>query len=809
MSSARLHEYSIVSHFTHGYRAREDVTTLPPGVLIEGSQNVLTNTFQRVGVRKGYTLDGAANTDDAPIGGNGTAMGTFDWVTSSGQERNMRAGFLTSAGNDGKLQFRHVKSTGEVEWLDILTGLTSVNFNFVTFFDSTQLKTVLLMVNGESNIRVWGGGAISLASGANPTGIVGLFAQPGGDTNGRVSGGKNFTVGDVLSLSGGGNNAQITVTAVTTPSSPDSQSIDTATVDSGGSNYAVNDLFSIDAGVGGGEEALCKVLTLSGSAIASFSILNPGSADYTVSSGNATTAVSGVGTGATINIGALAAGNIVSWAFASDANHGTGYSATTTYTLTGGSGTLAYIYLYSAVTGSITKSGTETWAQAGFTFQVSGTYSFVANGTTYTYDSSDFLGDTTTLYGVTPDPSSIASGDLAVQDVTTITNAGGSSGLPTTFANQLIGVLVGHIFVGSLSESYVYISNINSYTVWSPSTTFLSINNPPTAFAAQDEQLYISAGTSQWFQAKINYSADLTSAAFSINPTNTAPLQGAQSQALTTKIQNSIAFVSFEPAVQSFGPVENIFLGPQMVDFSYSIVNLMNNYDFTGGSIAYYRKFVYIAVPTEGVVLVYNMTDPKNLYWEAPQRLPIGRFSIIGGELYGHSSQVSETYKLFTGYADRVTPTSAGTPITADWVFSYENYGSRFSLKRATKMYVEGYINSETTLAAAITYEMDGCAVVKNFSLEGDDNQFVCIETASTSQGSIGKSSLGKEKLGGNDSASAVLPPKFRWFPTFSNTDFFENSISFSSTGLDNRVDILAFGLAVGESTQIPVQNYD
>ncbi len=108
LAAAKSHEYSIVSNFLHGYRNREDVTVLPPGVLIDGSHDVLTNTFQRVGKRKGYTLDGAANTDEAAIGGGGTAMGVFDWVTSLGEERNMRAGFLTNAGNDGKLQFRTV-----------------------------------------------------------------------------------------------------------------------------------------------------------------------------------------------------------------------------------------------------------------------------------------------------------------------------------------------------------------------------------------------------------------------------------------------------------------------------------------------------------------------------------------------------------------------------------------------------------------------------------------------------------------------------------------------------------------------------
>jgi len=96
---------------------------------------------------------------------------------------------------------------------------------------------------------------------------------------------------------------------------------------------------------------------------------------------------------------------------------------------------------------------------------------------------------------------------------------------------------------------------------------------------------------------------------------------------------------------------------------------------------------------------------------------------------------------------------------------------------------------------------------VKTFSLDGSDTQFVCIAQG---EASLGKESLGKIKLGGAALASINgLPPKFRWFPTFTNTDFFECSISFSVLGTDNRMELLAFGPAVSGSSEIPVQNMD
>ena len=48
LARAKALEFHLVSGFKEGYRNREDVTVLPEGVLVAGSQNVMTNTFKRV-----------------------------------------------------------------------------------------------------------------------------------------------------------------------------------------------------------------------------------------------------------------------------------------------------------------------------------------------------------------------------------------------------------------------------------------------------------------------------------------------------------------------------------------------------------------------------------------------------------------------------------------------------------------------------------------------------------------------------------------------------------------------------------------
>ncbi len=613
---SKTREFDVISSFGNGYRNREDITNLPPNTLITGSQNVLTNVSGRIGARKGYTLDGAADTSISSI------LGAYDYEVAAGGVRNVRGGFLTSAGNDGKLQFRYDDGT-TVTWYTLESSQASTNYNFTRWWDTTRVMSLMLYVNHTGAIKEWSGG-------------VGIAA--------------------------------------------------------------------------------------------------------------------------------------------------------------------------SATSNSVTISGTNTIAQNGF--YTTGTHSLWIAGVAYGY--TGISGNTFTT--VTPDPSATAVGTIVYQKPESTTNAAMSLALTT---NDLISQLNNHIYVGSLVNNIVYVSKDTDYknfTYTSPTRlpgegAILTLNAPPRALWPQEDRMYVSSGLGDWGVTQFLLSGDNTAESLTYRVLNTVPLQGSQSQALTTKIRNNILFISNEPVLTTWGRVDGVFPVPQATDISAPIVNDMNDYDFTGGSMAYFRKFVYIAAPRENTVLVYNMTDPKNPYWEAPQILPVGRFSIIGGELYGHSSQVSETYKLFTGHADRVTPDFNGFPISAKWVFSYQNYGTRFSFKKATKYYCEGYISAGATLTAHLTYELDGCKTIKTFHLDGDDSQFVCVSAAS---GPLGKMPLGKVPLGGDVAAlTNGLPPKFRWFPTFSNTDFFEVSPSFESLGVDTQVEILAFGLAASSSTQIPVQNMD
>lgn len=615
----RATEYSLVSSYKLGYRNREDVTNLPPGVLIVGSQNVGTNVSERIQIRKGYRLDGATSDVNAPI------LASFDWLTRNNGEKHLRAGFLTSAGNDGKLQYRYEDSNGTVTWRDLLTGLTTVAYNFCTYWNTTENLRECLFVNGTSNIYKWNGAITTLAS-------------------------------------------------------------------------------------------------------------------------------------ATVN--------------------------------------------------TVTKQGTDTWTDTGF--YTTGTRTIVINGVSATYTGGE---GTTTLTGVSVDFSNTGTypvGSVIHQDVITTTN-GSMTGISSTFKNGLIANLNNQIFVGSLTSSVLYISRVNSFTNFSSSTprqsgegASLILDDNLIALIPQENYMYVSAGQDLWYN--VSFELQTSTVGVTYEQVNALPLktgrqQGAYSQAFTSHIKNNLLILTNEPTIDLMGRIENYFGTPMVQNISDPIKLDMDRYDFTDGCVFYFQYVIYIAVPKEGLVLSYSLSTNS---WNSPSTLPISRFYIVDGEIYGHSYNSSESYKLDEGYADRVYDGFVGFPIQAIAKFSYQNFGTRSAYKSANGFYIEGYINANTTLNCTLTYELDGCASNKTFTVDGSDTQVVCIPP---NYGSLGKTSLGKQKLGGSMTSSIQgLPPKFRVEKTFNNTDFFECSFSFEILGIDQRFELLAFGLNSFISTQIPVK---
>lgn len=452
---------------------------------------------------------------------------------------------------------------------------------------------------------------------------------------------------------------------------------------------------------------------------------------------------------------------------------------------------------------TLTKEGTTTWAEEGF--YTTGTRKVTIDGVDYTYTGGE---NTTTLTGLTALPTFTA-GDICHQTpIVTLNSSMTSIALPS---NDLISCLLNQIYIGSFTSRDTYISNVNSYTDYSFDSPRLvgqggmvTLDATPISFIPQDNEMYMSAGKNYWyrisFETYVNTisvaDVEVTTTYQTINtiPVKTTSLQSAQSQGLTTKIKNNIAFVSCEPTFDIMGKtmvqngVQTSFLNDVTVNNISDPIKLdFDNYDFTDGHAFYHRYYTYISVPQSGVVRIYNHIKE---YWEAPQILPVSRFYITDdGSLYGHSYNGNESYKLFDGTSDN------GNPIDAVALFSFQNYGSRYDYKRFNEYYAEGYISSNTTLEAGIKYEVNGCGTYTPFYIKGTDKKNVCLISTG---GALGKFNLGKKNLAGRGkTTSDSLPPKFRWKKGTAGVDFFEVQYSFSTNDIDQQWEILAFGAEV------------
>ncbi len=792
-------EFNLIQDFHSGYRAREDVTTLPPGILVAGSQNVITNTFQRVGIRAGYTLDGQRDTtavvDSAPI------ESAFDWKRHTGNTRHMRSGFNTD-GTDGKMQYRYVAeagdkhnaitfTAGEVYWIDLMTDLTSSLFRYGDYWDNDQLMSELLMVNGTSKIWEWSGGVATLASTSNAAGSIATFNQPG----------EIDTIAGAPTAAGGGYVAGDLVNVIPINSSQ-SAVVRVGAVGGGGAVTGV----VLESGGGGYIVAAgqpTRIIGAPGSAAAGCSVdvtavFGAAGTGYVV--GDIITAAT-AGTGATFKV--LQVGNAGGAVLIQLLTPGSGYAAGVSATTSSGAGINCTINIGAVATGWIQKNGITSWAEEGF-YNLTSPRAVTINGNSYTYTG----GETTTyLVGIGSNPTAEPVNSV-IHQTPIITNNYNIKDLPVDFSNDLISVLNNQVYIGSNTERDVYVSAVNNYKDFSFSTprevsegAILTLDGSPTAFQPQQNQMFISAGKDYFFVTQFQLSADNQNESLTVTVLKTTDLQAAQSQELSCKIKNNIAFVSFENIINSLGTQQNFLNDPQTQDLSFSIVNDTKTYDFTDGSIKYFANDgvrLFVAIPRESLVLIYNMTEPEHFYWEAPQIMPIQCFSVIDGELYGHSSQASNTFKLFSGTNDD------GHAIQAVAKFSFWNQGTRFAYKSSNKWYVEGYMSTNTQLTGALQREVNGSTA--SWTWLGTDTRIVFSQPVDAS---LGKLSLGKVPLGGSSTPVSLVNelPKFRLKQTFNRQDYFEEQPTFSTNGKDQQWEIVAFGTnatpSVNETTSI------
>lgn len=450
---------------------------------------------------------------------------------------------------------------------------------------------------------------------------------------------------------------------------------------------------------------------------------------------------------------------------------------TNVYMWSGGVTTFA-----SATANTITKQGTTTWAEDRFL--IGGTRSVIIEGTTYAYTGGE---GTTTLTGVTPDPTVAghAVGALVTQAIRTTANAVSSS------VNLLtIGTLNNQIYLAAKERRDVYVSKNTDYLDYTFSTArapgegaLLTLDSPCVGFAVGEKDMYMSGTKNEWYQTVFTLAAALTTESLIVHRLKTSPGQSALGQSAIGNSKNYISYVSNENVIDMLGRVENI-TEPQSKPLSDPIKLEVAAYRTTGiPHVKYHKNQTYYSFPTEGKVLIY---DHERAFWQPPQILPVNRFAVIGGELYGHSSQVTETYKLFDGYNDNESP------IYSRAYFAYRNYDKRGEKKSFNEWFTEGYISSNTTLKMGLKYDFGGFTSIVEKNISGIST---AILFATTADGSFGKVPFGENPLGSiTDSLDDLSKFRVVHEITKNEQDFYEIQNFYETDEIDYRWEVMAHG---------------
>lgn len=425
-----------------------------------------------------------------------------------------------------------------------------------------------------------------------------------------------------------------------------------------------------------------------------------------------------------------------------------------------------------------------TWATAGF--RTTGTNKVRVKDTGGTWREFTYSGGedgaTLTITAGNPTSYTFAAGALCIQSVRENDNEPVDGAI-----NDFIRVADNQLWVGSNSTNEVYVSKPTDFKDYSTNTprqpgdgALLVFDSVGRGFLPGQGFMLISAGRSDWYKTsfeQITVSTTLCET-IKVKKLKTSPGMAVQSQDLI----DGDYFISFESVLRKIvGVDENDNLITE--DLSDPIKPDFDVEDFTNGHLKIHRNRVYVACPENSTLWINevrrNIDGTYTRFWNPPQILPLRRLAIIGDLIYGHSSGFNETYKLFDGTRDYMTPISFNAS------FAYRNYGDRTALKKFILWLTEGYIRGNTKITLQLRYEFQGSKWTPEAVIDGSD-EIILFETIE------GLTPLGTTPFGLQE--ESTQQPKFKIINKFAPRNFFEIQAVYYSSALDDQWEILAQG---------------
>lgn len=451
-----------------------------------------------------------------------------------------------------------------------------------------------------------------------------------------------------------------------------------------------------------------------------------------------------------------------------------------------------------------------TWKAARF-FSAVSPRSIMYNGVAYTYTGGEA---TDTLTGLTAFPT-VAAGDKVWQSVDSISLPSSITSPFPNFFPDLIGSQLNMVWLASTSSSVLFASSASDYTdftLTSPRAPSDPVQQPLTSGPAtcivpidSDSDvlnvintLIFGTGRDAFDQIDFHMSNDNTQELLRIIRYKTAVGSGLISKGAICPIKNDTVYISREPSMDSLSRSGLEAPDGRNTPISDPIKDDFDVYDFTDAHVKYWKRAIFVALPSEGLVLIYDMM--RNL-WHPPQTIPVGRLGIIGDQLIGHSAVSNETYQLFLGTNDN------GARINFCARFAYNNGGTRDRLKNMSEYWSDGYISPNGLLTLTMGLGFEASVAKKSFIISGADASIVTGKQATP----LGNGPFGSNPLGGaninSPTGTGTGLYRFEQIDTMDGNDYFEHYVEYTMNTLDGQFAIVAHGSDQFDAGTSPVSH--
>lgn len=652
--------------------------------------------------------------------------------------------------SSGKLQVESTIVDGSTPlWYDLLTGLGSLTrFVFDSVYNAAQARDQLVMVNGDNTLKYWGGG-ITL------TGV---------NTN--------------LAINMQGNNALLTSIAVN-------------------SIAAAPSLVEADNGLAGINAFMGFVMKQQPANGEVFNFVLSGNTFacqfVTVLAGNGQ-----------VKIGANVAATFANFLdllqnpSVTNANH-QAFGAT-------GQTQLGYFTVTQGY--AIAKQDTATtWAQDGFYIDSNAANKqVVINGVTYTYKTGE---NSIYLMGVTPDPTAIPAGSVAIQAVITLTDPADAG---DDYTYDFLKTIGNQLYIGSYNSRLVYVSeqgDFTNYTVPSPRTPgdpeLITLDDAGRGITVQNKQPIIAGGLGSFYTVIYE---NVTVGSVLNQQTNVvkeqvADLSGVLAHEFIDVVGNTIVYLDQQNQLRTYGTYRNINQ-PKYPTLSLAVQQEFQGVDFTGGHVRAIGDTVHITAPAAGKDYEYQIREvidevgniTAERLWQSPQARNISRIALVDGIVYGYSNQYPQMYQLYdTGQWHDDSP-SGELAYDARATFAYTRAGNRRQgITTFSKVYYEGYMTEGTDLESMIYFDYKGSEGTEAITINSPSSPATFFNGPDPL--ALGQATLGDNPLGDSYSEALIeqeLLPKFRAITDVNPVNAFEYQISVYSNTPDARWELLCFG---------------